>query len=475
MAIIELTPSTKVLPQGETIELTPPEQEQVGLVEGVGQSLLQGATLGFSDEVQSLIAAAVASPFVSDKTFGELMQDARKSFREEQEQFRKEQPAAALTAEIAGSIATGGVLAGGVKQLTGRGLREAIKQSAKTGAQVGAIAGTGFADEEDFLSAGTAEATAKGIVSGAVLGGFTPAAIKGAVSLGKLVPESVPQKLLETALKFRPSINQATRSRMTQTALREGILPNVKGLQKITDKLEILDNSLDEIIDTATQAGKTIPKKALFTELSALRKDIGGVKLEAGTDLKLINSVVKSFDEQLKKIKKTNLTPREVQNLKTDAYKRINFDIKQGTASIAKNETRKAIARSAKQQLEKIDPLIKPTNKQLGQLIELREELDRVVSRLDNRNIISLDTAAKVGAGAATGTTAGTAVGTGAAVLGAPRVKARIALALENIRQLQFLTDQVGNRLPPPLIGPLGVIIGETQNVLKDEVQSLEP
>ena len=72
----------------EPFEVKEPDQSFAG---GASQSLLQGATLGFSDEIQSVIAATVAAPFVSDKTFGQLMTDARASFREENERFKEEE------------------------------------------------------------------------------------------------------------------------------------------------------------------------------------------------------------------------------------------------------------------------------------------------------------------------------------------------------------------------------------------------
>ena len=135
-------------------------------VEGAGQSLMQGATLGFSDEIQSVIAAAVASPFVSDKTFSQLMVDARKSFRDEQEQFREESPVTATGLEIVGGALTGGagLARTGVKQ----GLAKTIAKGAATGAGVGAVAGAGFADEDEFLSTGTVEKAKTGAEFGAL-------------------------------------------------------------------------------------------------------------------------------------------------------------------------------------------------------------------------------------------------------------------------------------------------------------------
>jgi len=101
------------------------------------------------------------------------------------------------------------------------------------------------------------------------------AAAKG-TQAGKLIPQALPEKLLESALKFRPSIKPDQRSKMTKTALSQGIMPTVAGLQKITDKLDVLDTSLSKIIDEATAAGETIPKSVIFSHIRQLRKDLGG-------------------------------------------------------------------------------------------------------------------------------------------------------------------------------------------------------
>lgn len=296
-------------------------------------------------------------------------------------------------------------------------------------------------------------------------------AVKSLAKSGKLIPQGVPAKLLESALKFRPSIKPAQRASMTATALREGILPTTKGLQKITDKLDVLDTGLNKIIDDATAAGTTIPKKAIFAELKQLRRDLGGVKVDAGADIKIINKLAKDIDLNLKRLKKDRLTPRDLQDLKTDAYKRINFDIGQGSAGFAKNETRKAIARQAKEGLEAIDPDVKVINRQMGDLLELNKELERVVTRLDNRNLISLDTAAKIGAGAATGTPIGTAAGVTASVFGNPRIKARTAMIMENLRRNAETIEIINNKLPPVLARALATQAGRLNQTLNEQIE----
>lgn len=430
------------------------------------QSVLQGATLGFSDEIQAFFAAATTAPFVSDKTFGQLMVDARKSLREDQAVFAEKNPRTDLALQLAGGIATGGLL-GGVKAAGTKTLGQAALQGAKIGAAAGTAAGAGFADADDFFSQETLEEAAKTGTLGAALGALTPVMIKGMVGAGKLIPKALPESLMETAVKIRPSVPQDKRANMIRTALDEGIMPTTKGLETISEKLTNLDRSLNKIIDAATEKGTLIPKKALFVELKQLRQDLGGVNLRANKNLKQIDTVAKNFDQSLRRINKPRLTPREVQDLKRSSYRQLKFDLSQQSGRYAQTEAEKAIIRGAKTSLEKIGSDVKRINQREGKLLELGDELERAVGRLDNRNLISLDTAAKVAAGAATGSPFGTVAGVSAAGLGAPRVKARTALVLENIRKINEI-ERASKSLSPEVAAAFSILIEDNKAILNE-------
>jgi hypothetical protein len=301
-------------------------------------------------------------------------------------------------------------------------------------------------------------------------------AVKTLAKSGKIIPEGLPQKLLESAVKFRPGVDTAQRANMIKTSLKHSIMPTVGGLDKISTKLNALDSSLNKIIDKATTKGIEIPKGYVFSELKKLRQDIGGVKIDAKADLRVINKVAKDFNEQLKSLGKNKLTPRELQDFKTNAYSKIKFDLKQGKAGFAKNETRASVARQAKVALEGIDPNIKVINKEMGDLLELKGELGSVVNKLDNRNLISLDTAAKIAAGAGSGTAVGSpvvgsALGVAAAVAGNPRVKAQTAIILENIRKNAGTIEIINNSANPVLARALSTQAGRINESLNAQLE----
>ena len=115
----------------------------------------------------------------------------------------------------------------------------------------------------------------------------------------------------------------------------------------------------------------------------------------------------------------------------------------------------------------------------MGGLLELNEELGSVVNRLDNRNLISLDTAAKIEAGSSTGLAAGspvlgTAIGVTAAVAGSPRVKARTAIIMENIRKNADTVELFDNKLDPVLARVLSTQAGRINQSLNAQLEDEE-
>lgn len=265
----------------------------------------------------------------------------------------------------------------------------------------------------------------------------------GKVAL-KGIPGKIPQKLYASAAKFSTTIPKAKREQMIQTALDNGILPTSKGVDKLSGLIGDLDMRINGLVQAATNEGKVIPRKALFTYFKGLRQNLGGAKIEGGNDLKVINRVAKTIDEHLKKTGRDYLTPDELQNLKQDAYKRINFDRSQGKSRLAKEEAYKATARAAKNALESVAPEVGPLNRRLGDLLQIQEPIQRSANRIDQLNVIPLTAPLNIGAGAQIGGQAGTGAGVLASILEMPRSKSWLATKLNALQQ-QKLTDAILN------------------------------
>jgi hypothetical protein len=298
-----------------------------------------------------------------------------------------------------------------------------------------ALKNTMETDPVGFLSDIAGMASAGGMTTLAKTADPINAALNiGQIGISKVMPKNMPANMIETALKLRPSLPVKVRENIVRTILDENIPPTIAGLHKAQRVINGLENTIQTITDAATQSGQKIPAAALYSNIARLRKELGGVTLTAGSDLAAAEKLIRQFTKTVRKSGSPFLTPTQVLRFKRNAYNAINWGTKK-TKAKARNETFKAFAEAAKRELEKIDSSVKPTNRRMGDMLEMSREMERVVSRLQNRNILSLDTSAKIGAGTAVDAVhglpgVGTVAGGAAAMLGNPRIKAEIALRL---------------------------------------------
>lgn len=263
------------------------------------------------------------------------------------------------------------------------------------------------------------------------------------VAAAKILPESLPIGLYESAAKFGTTIPTNERRAMAQTALREQIPLSAEGVTKTRSLINELDSKINNLIIDAERSGKTIPRSAVYQNIRDVRQKLGGPKIEAAKDLATIREITKSFDDYMERIGKTSFTPTELQRFKQDLYNRINFDRSTQTASIPKEETYKALAGAARSELETLAPDIKGINRREGQLLELLPNLERSAARIENRDITSIGPGIKASGGAAVAGDVGAAAGLGASIFDLPRVKSGLALRLAKGQQqgLGGLTD----------------------------------
>jgi len=256
-------------------------------------------------------------------------------------------------------------------------------------------------------------------------------------AIGALTPKTLPADLYKSAAKFSTTLDRTkgigTRTKLAETAIKHKLLPTEAGLNQMQALRESIGGKIDDLVSQATASGKNIPKSQIFKHLKQARKDVGGVKLEAKKDLKQVNEVARNFDEQLKKLGKNSLTPDELQKLKVDAYKKIDFDIKNQKAEAATNIARKAIAKAAKEGVEQSAPEVSKLNKVLGDLIELQDPLTQSASRIENRDLLGIGTPLKAMAGGEMAGTKGAIAGFATGVLESK--KAKLAITLKEMQE----------------------------------------
>jgi len=245
-----------------------------------------------------------------------------------------------------------------------------------------------------------------------------------------LLSSNVPRKLYDSAAKWGSTLDPEKRAKITEIALKNQLDLSIKGLDKFKGKIKKLGSKIDSLIKDATKSGKTIDSDVLFKYMDDLRKEMGGVTLTSAEDLADINKIANNLRLTIKRNKSKMMTPQQMQDLKTKAYKDIDFDRSQQKSSLAKEEAYKAASRSAKEALEEAIPGLKEANAEFGELKQIQKPFERAVGRIENRDIIGLSDPTKVIAGAQVGGNAGAGLG----FLGAmfERNKGRLAQSIYN-------------------------------------------
>jgi hypothetical protein len=282
----------------------------------------------------------------------------------------------------------------------------------------------------------------------------------GKAVAGKLIPESVPRSMYESVAKFSTTLPEKKRAAMVDTALKHELPPTAKGVGKLEGMVSGLNAKLDDLIAKATADGTTIPAEAVYKHLKGLRQKKGGMSMDAPGDLESINKIIGTFQKHLKDKGKSRLTAAELQELKVRTYESINWDAKRMTGSPIKEDTYKVVARGAKEGVEQIVPDVKGVNQQLGELYELQPHLSRAASRVENKNLLSVNDAPLVGAGTISGGPVGTAIGSIVAILGKDKIKGALAIKLNKMIQQPAFVKFIENNPNISQAQLLGIIAG---------------
>ena len=269
----------------------------------------------------------------------------------------------------------------------------------------------------------------------------------GKYATAKLTPASLPASLYESAAKFSTTLKDADRSKLVATALKHDLMPNGEGVGKLGSKVRVLGDAIDEIINTADDAGIDIPANKVLKYLDELKSEAGGFKLNAGKDTAEINKIIDTFNEMVDdrvtmvgdQVQYGMVKPSELQAFKQDLYKGINWNRKQQTGTRVAEDVEKAMAKAAKEELELLDPRLKDFNAQQGELLELSPHLERSAHRIDNRNPLSIDTGLLTTAGAVSGDLPGAVAGGLLSLSSYPKVQAGTALNLNKAKRMGLL------------------------------------
>lgn len=218
------------------------------------EQILQGATFGFSDEMQAGLQTGYdqLTGLLSGnrQPIGETYRRNLASLQAAEKTFREENPKTALALNVAGGLATGLTAGSRVmgSPLTQQVIPSQTARLATTGAGAGGLAGAGFSEPG---LANRVQGAATGATAGAVLGPTIPLAAKVAGRAGGAVID-----------RMRTAPSDARR-RVAQALTRDAMTPDdwAKNLHKLGPEAVPADAAGANVLDLARTAAM-IPGKA---------------------------------------------------------------------------------------------------------------------------------------------------------------------------------------------------------------------
>lgn len=311
-------------------------------------------------------------------------------------------------------------------------------------------------------------------------------------TLGRLIPEDTPASVYSGGAKLGSARSADQQARMNRTAVREGILPNDAGLQRLSMLESQLRTQIDDLILEATQNGRTVDATVLFDTLEKMRNaaETGG-STNRPADLAQIEKVERALSRSIYGDEATDygvtfpkpLNAQELQAIKLDAYSRGYEGTQRGKPSL-REQAYQAIGRDARQSVEDLaGPEVGALNQRLGNLLELgardrsgemKGPLPTAANRIDRRNTFGLSQvipgATLAGAGSLGGLgLEGGLLGLLLGSLNNPMVQARTGIALEQLRNMGRNPSTFTNRVPyAPSLLSTGAYSGRATQGLLD-------
>lgn len=237
-----------------------------------------------------------------------------------------------------------------------------------------------LADMATFISGGIG-APLRGIGATKALGEVAGATsrimrpIEGAQRIATKIIGEGPEKAWAKSAKLSEELTPLQRKTIAGTAIRAGVAPNIRGIQKVSQKLENIDVEIDTNIRRAVEVGSPIPINKLMAEFENLKKDFFLTGTPA-KHFKEIDDIKRGLREASKQMRQKALSPAEAQTLirkiqdDTQAYR---LKMEEAPAGI---RAQNAIEKAATSALEEIIPELRKLNRQSKEFKDLKAALN---------------------------------------------------------------------------------------------------
>lgn len=194
--------------------------------------------------------------------------------------------------------------------------------------------------------------------------------------------EKFSRYLMQSALKPKEKQVTSGQAKTAVNVLLENDIPlNEKGVQILKDKIDNLNNKINQTVKTSEIP---VNKSEVIKVLDELKKRYSN-QVNPVDDLEAINKVEQNFINKHPDI----LTAEAANQIKSGTYKVIG-ERGYGEVKSAATEAEKAIARGLKEQIEKVDINVAPINAEQKTLIDTLKLTEQRVLKDANKDVIGI-------------------------------------------------------------------------------------
>jgi hypothetical protein len=371
----------------------PVEDTALNTAEAAARGLAQGATLGFSDELQAAMAAGVVKAAeilpetlggIEDtgKDFGELFKEGKELVRGRERAVAEQAPVTSTVSEIVGGVGTGGL---GVAKAAALGGLKGTAAVVGAAGGLGAVSGAGFSEAEeasqiakDALQAGAISAVTAGVLSTAIRAG-TPLIKK---TINSILKSKSPNKFTQAEEFLRAKI-------------QDGSSPELlKEIQRLETR------GIAAPIASVTKS-PSLQRTASFVAQDVRTEDIARMGVT-----KLQNTLASAERKVLNKVARSVSTPQEgadvfsqaLRSLRDNAVeaRRLKAEPLYNSVVKASNRIRPAVV----EQIKSFKTATGTTNPRIGQTIDELRRSGQFVDLPDGSMPVLDQTFKKLGAAA---------------------------------------------------------------------------
>ena len=198
-------------------------------------------------------------------------------------------------------------------------------------------------------------------------------------------------QLYQSSLKPSTSLGLEDTARVVKTGLDKDIPVSAKGIGELELKISDAGRVVDNLIEEASATGKTIPLTQILKTLDELEASFKISPKEGGAAaIDRIKKIKKQMKDDFKVSGKKELTAFELNEYKRSIYGEQKFNQRNQSGTNIDDQSLSAKGRGVKGILEDLDPRLQVRNRELGDLLQLKPELENAVNRLNKKDMIGI-------------------------------------------------------------------------------------